>query len=126
MHGPIAVTSRAFDTLLHFVRNPGRLVPKRELMDAVWGDSVIEENNLAQTISTLRQLLGEKPDEHRFIVTIPGKGYRFIAPVTVGDSGSGLRSADPVSPAIAPRPRWWLAAGLALACVLMAVVILAL
>ena len=70
--GAVPITSRAFDTLLHFVRNPGRLVLKRELMDAVWGNAVVEENNLTQTISTLRHLLGERPDEHRFIVTVLG------------------------------------------------------
>ena len=85
--GAIPITSRAFDTLLHLVRNPGRLVPKRELMDAVWGDAVVEENNLTQTISTLRQLLGERPDDHRYIVTVSGRGYRFIANV-VPDTGA--------------------------------------
>src|SRR4051812_22327059 len=114
--GPVAITSRAFDALLHFVRNPGRLVPKRELMDAVWGDSVIEENNLAQTVSTLRQLLGETPDEHRFIVTISGKGYRFIAPVTVNAA-----AARPLPPAPAPPPRRWLIPALALALVLVVI-----
>src|SRR5262245_50498592 len=64
-------------------------------MDAVWGDAVVEENNLTQTISTLRQLLGERPDEHRFIVTVSGRGYRFIAPVTV----------DGAAPPAAQRPR---------------------
>ena len=82
--GAVPITSRAFDTLLHLVRNAGRLVPKRELMDAVWGDAVVEENNLTQTISTLRQLLGERPDEHRYIVTVSGRGYRFIATVESG------------------------------------------
>ncbi|MGH8239181.1 MAG: winged helix-turn-helix domain-containing protein, partial [Steroidobacteraceae bacterium] len=84
--GSVPITSRAFDTLLYLLRNPGRLVAKRELMDAVWGNAVVEENNLTQTISTLRQLLGERPDEHRFIVTVPGRGYRFIASVAVDGS----------------------------------------
>ena len=80
---PIPITSRVFDTLLHLVANAGRLVDKRELMRAVWGDTVVEENNLTQAISTLRQLLGERPDEHRYVVTVPGRGYRFIAEVRV-------------------------------------------
>jgi serine/threonine-protein kinase len=96
--GSVPITSRAFDTLLYLVRNPERVVTKRELMDAVWGDAVVEENNLTQTISTLRQLLGERPDEHRFIVTVSGRGYRFIAPVT----------ADGTAPsASVPRPQRW-------------------
>jgi DNA-binding winged helix-turn-helix (wHTH) protein/TolB-like protein/Flp pilus assembly protein TadD len=95
--GAIPITSRAFDTLLHLIRNAGRLVPKRELMDAVWGDSVVEENNLTQTISTLRQLLGERPDEHRYIVTVSGRGYRFIANVEPGAPAAA-------APAVVPAP----------------------
>ena len=95
--GPVPITSRAFDTLLHLVRNAGRLVPKREIMDAVWGDAVVEENNLTQTISTLRQLLGERPHEHRYIATVSGRGYRFIATVEPGGIASDL-------PASAPAP----------------------
>ncbi|HEV8331289.1 MAG TPA: winged helix-turn-helix domain-containing protein, partial [Steroidobacteraceae bacterium] len=93
--GAIPITSRAFDTLLHLIRNAGRLVPKRELMDAVWGDSVVEENNLTQTISTLRQLLGERPDEHRYIVTVSGRGYRFIANVEPGAPAAAASATVP-------------------------------
>jgi TolB-like protein len=50
-------------------------------MDAVWPDVAVEENNLTQQISTLRKALGEHPDEHKFIVTVPGTGYAFIAPL---------------------------------------------
>lgn len=98
--GPVPIASRAFDTLLFLVRNPGRVVAKRELMDAVWGDAVVEENNLTQTISTLRQLLGERPDAHRFIVTVSGRGYRFIANLT-----RGVETADPIdgpAPSVTP------------------------
>jgi DNA-binding winged helix-turn-helix (wHTH) protein/TolB-like protein/Flp pilus assembly protein TadD len=80
--GPIAITGRAFDLLLYLIENGERVVPKPELMDAVWKDVVVEENNLTQTISTLRKALGDTPDEPRFIVTVPGRGYRFIAPIT--------------------------------------------
>lgn len=104
--GSVAITSRAFDTLLHLVRNPGRLVAKRELMAAVWGDAVVEENNLTQTISTLRQLLGERPDEHRFIVTVPGRGYRFIASVATGQQISEQKDGSG-SPTRPPHPRRW-------------------
>jgi DNA-binding winged helix-turn-helix (wHTH) protein len=97
--GAVPITSRAFDTLLHLVRNAGRLVPKRELMDAVWGDAVVEENNLTQTISTLRQLLGERPDEHRYIVTVSGRGYRFIASIERG------APADDAPPPLPPPAR---------------------
>lgn len=99
----IPVTSRVFDTLHCLVTNAGRLVDKRELMRAVWGDTVVEENNLTQAVSTLRQLLGERSDEHRFIVTVPGRGYRFIAvvrAVAAGDEADGRpAAADAAKPA---------------------------
>lgn len=58
------------------------MVGKDELMRTVWPDASVEENNLTQNISALRKILGEEPDEHRYIVTVPGHGYRFVAPVT--------------------------------------------
>jgi serine/threonine-protein kinase len=103
--GAIPIASRAFDTLLHLVRNPGRLVPKREIMDAVWGDAVVEENNLTQTISTLRQLLGERPDDHHYIVTVSGRGYRFIAKVEPGGDAPQTPATVAATPARPKRRR---------------------
>jgi len=77
----IAVPPKVFDTLLALVENSGRVVEKDELMRLVWPDTVVEENNLNQAISVLRKALGENPAEHRYIVTVPGCGYRFVAPV---------------------------------------------
>ena len=77
----IPLTPKVFDTLLYLVENRGKVVEKDDLMHAVWPDTVVEENNLNQNISTLRRVLGESRGENRFIATIPGKGYRFIAPV---------------------------------------------
>ena len=106
--GPIAVTGRVFDTLLHLVENHGRLVGKRQLLDSVWGNVVVEENNLTQAISALRQILGERPDEHRFIVTVPGRGYQFIAPVSHGGQPPPINDASPdVSAVVAPARRRW-------------------
>lgn len=78
---PVPLPPRVFDTLLYFVERPGELVSKTALMSAVWPNVVVEENSLNQSISALRRVLGETPAEHRFIVTAPGKGYRFVAPV---------------------------------------------
>jgi DNA-binding winged helix-turn-helix (wHTH) protein/TolB-like protein/Tfp pilus assembly protein PilF len=78
----VPVTHKAFGVLLVLVENNGRLVSKEELMSSVWHDSIVEDANLTQTISVLRKTLGENPNNHRFIVTEPGKGYRFVAPVT--------------------------------------------
>jgi DNA-binding winged helix-turn-helix (wHTH) protein/Tol biopolymer transport system component len=74
----VPLTPKAFDVLDYMVANPGRLLSKQELMDAVWSDTHVEEGNLARTISSLRRALDESPDEHRFIVTVPGLGYRFV------------------------------------------------
>jgi len=78
---PVLLTPKVFDTLLYLVKNRGKVVEKDDLMLAIWPDTVVEENNLNQNISTLRRVLGENRGENRFIATIPGKGYRFIAPV---------------------------------------------
>jgi len=79
---PVSLTPKVFDTLLYLVLNAGKTVTKDDLIAAVWPDTVVEENNLNKNISVLRQLLGEAPGEHRFIVTVPGKGYKFVATVT--------------------------------------------
>jgi DNA-binding winged helix-turn-helix (wHTH) protein/TolB-like protein len=81
---PISVTSKAFDTLLLLIERRGTTVTKSELMNSVWPDAVVEENNLTQQISTLRRVLGERPNDHRFIVTVPGRGYCFVAEVELG------------------------------------------
>ena len=77
----IPVPPKVFDTLLALVENNGRVVEKDELMRLVWPDTVVEENNLNQNISALRKALGEDPAEHRYIITVPGRGYRFVVPV---------------------------------------------
>ena len=77
----LAVPSKVFETLLVLLRHRDRVLTKDELMLAVWPDSFVEEANLAQNISTLRKLLGEAPGDNRYIATLPGKGYRFVADV---------------------------------------------
>jgi TolB-like protein len=79
----IPLTSKAMDTLVHLVERAGDVVDKSVLIKAVWPNVLVEENNLSQCISALRRALGEDPSDHRFIVTAPGRGYRFIAEVTV-------------------------------------------
>ena len=77
----VGLTSKTFDVLRVLVENRGRALDKDELMRAVWPDTVVEENNLARNISVLRKALGTKAGEHEYLVTIPGTGYRFVAPV---------------------------------------------
>jgi TolB-like protein/DNA-binding winged helix-turn-helix (wHTH) protein/tetratricopeptide (TPR) repeat protein len=82
----VPLTPKAFDTLLVLIDHSDRVLEKGELMDLLWPDSHVEEANLALNISALRKALDERPSEHRYIVTIPGRGYRFVAPVKeVGD-----------------------------------------
>ena len=77
----VPLMPKAFDTLLVLVENRDRMVGKEELMKSLWPDSFVEEANLAQNVAVLRKTLGDSPEEHRYIVTIPGRGYRFAAKV---------------------------------------------
>ena len=92
---PVPLMPKAFETLLYLVRNSGRLIEKDELMNAIWTDTIVEENNLNQNITILRRVFGEKRGEHRFIATIPGKGYEFVADVRAIDA-SGEESVREV------------------------------
>lgn len=80
---PVPLTPKAFETLLVLIQNSGRVMGKDDLMQLLWPDSFIEieEANLSVNISTLRKALGESRSEHRYIVTVPGRGYRFAANV---------------------------------------------
>jgi len=78
---PQRLRPKAFDTLLILAQNSGRVLGKDELMQAVWGATIVEEGGLTRNISVLRKALGESPDEHRYIVTEPGRGYCFVATV---------------------------------------------
>ena len=83
----VALTDRAFDTLCVLVRHNNRLIGKDELMTEVWADAIVEENNLDKNISALRQILGEKKGRQKFIETVRGHGYRFVAEVRQVDLG---------------------------------------
>src|ERR1700729_367380 len=88
---PVPITPKAFETLLILVRHSRQVVTKDELMKAVWPDAFVEEQNLSQNIFTIRRALGETPEDRRYIVTVPGRGYRFAAQVrTVREGGEDL------------------------------------
>src|SRR5713226_79148 len=127
---PVSLTPKAFDVLLFLVQNPNRLVTKEELLQAVWGDTFVEEGNLTQYISHLRRALGDNSEDTRLIVTIARKGYQFTARVTVAEAAdaaiqtavrvwtaessqaatqSALRS--PAYEAVPKAPRHWRKAG---------------
>ena len=94
----VPLMPKAFDTLLYLVSHSGKLIEKDELMWEIWKDTIVEENNLTQNISILRRILGEKHGEHRFIATIPGRGYKFVAEVRelaeAGKVSKGDREKD--------------------------------
>src|SRR5450759_1793974 len=84
----IPITVKAFDTLAALVEQAGSVVDKNELMRRVWPDAIVEEANLSQQIFLLRKMLGEGPKDHRYIQTVPRRGYRFVAAVSeVSDAG---------------------------------------
>ncbi|HEU5258350.1 MAG TPA: winged helix-turn-helix domain-containing protein [Vicinamibacterales bacterium] len=78
----LPLTPKAFDTLLALVERAGRVVEKDELLRAVWGDTVVGDETLAQNVSTLRRVLGDQAERPEFIATVPRCGYRFIAATT--------------------------------------------
>ena len=133
----IAVTPKTFETLLVLVRRGREVVSKEELLKEVWPDSFVEEANLSQHIFKLRKALGDTLEGERYIVTLPGRGYRFAVPVrTITEDGDVLiarmrsraqivieeQAPEPLErqPAALPppshsKPKWLLPAGAAAA-----------
>lgn len=89
---PVQLTPKAFDTLSYLVEHTGAVLPKDELIRAVWTDTVVEENNLTQNISLLRRILGDS-SEHRYIATVPGRGYQFVADIRLAAQAGTSRAA---------------------------------
>src|SRR5262249_60794547 len=77
----VPLSLKAFEILLVLIHHRGQVLEKNDLLKRVWPDTLVEENNLARNISMLRKALDEQPNDHRYILTIPGQGYRFVANV---------------------------------------------
>ena len=92
---PVRVTPKAFDILLGLVRSGGRVISKDELMTTIWPNCFVEEGNLAQNIFLLRRVLGERKNEHKYIITIPGVGYRFAPYVRESVVRPNIRNVGP-------------------------------
>ncbi len=78
----IPLAPRLYDTLLALVESGGRVADKEDLLRRVWQDAFVEEGSLARSVSTLRKILGEGPQDHKYIVTVPKRGYRFVGTLT--------------------------------------------
>ena len=92
---PVALGSRALDLLFLLAERQGELISKDAIMEAVWPGTVVEEGNLTVQISALRRILDQNRAQGSCIQTVPGRGYRFVAPVT---------RVEPAAPPIAVRP----------------------
>ena len=86
---PVPLTPKVFDTLVCLVRNRGRLLTKDELLKEIWPNTFVEEVNLAVNVSALRKVFGEGPQDCRYIATIPGSGYRFVAELRKASTKNG-------------------------------------
>jgi TolB-like protein/DNA-binding winged helix-turn-helix (wHTH) protein/Tfp pilus assembly protein PilF len=106
----VALTSKALDVLLLLIQHSGEVVSKDELMKGVWSDSFVEESNLTQTVFMLRKALGES-SEQRYIVTVQGRGYRFVADVKQSAANASVKSASAAAESASvvehPEPNSW-------------------
>jgi DNA-binding winged helix-turn-helix (wHTH) protein len=107
---PLELPPKAFAVLCRLAGRPGALVTKDELLDAVWGHRFVSESVLKTAINTIRAALGDDPGHPRYIETVRGRGYRFVAPAGAGTAATASRPASTVSagggdagaPALAP------------------------
>jgi TolB-like protein/DNA-binding winged helix-turn-helix (wHTH) protein/thioredoxin-like negative regulator of GroEL len=103
----VPLAPKVLETLLALIESRERVLTKDELLKQVWGDTVVEEGGLTRNVSILRKTLGEKPDDHRYIVTVPARGYRFVADVRErrADEEASAAGVPAVSPVPDPDPR---------------------
>src|SRR4051795_7559503 len=94
---PVRLGGRAFDILAALVERAGEVVGKEELIARTWPETFVEESNLKIQVSALRRALGDGQGGHRYIVTVPGRGYNFVAPVSLEEPPQA-----PLPPTIAP------------------------
>jgi DNA-binding winged helix-turn-helix (wHTH) protein len=88
---PVELSARALDILIALLSNPNEVVSKNDLLSQVWPDVTVEEGSLRFHMANLRKVLGDGQDGARYITTIPGRGYCFVAPISrSGDQGQVL------------------------------------
>jgi DNA-binding winged helix-turn-helix (wHTH) protein len=100
----LPVEPKAYKVLQFLLHNPGRVIPKDELLDAVWNDCEVSESSLTRSIAMLRRLLGDDVREPRYIATVPTVGYRFLSEVEVSEDSPDQPEAPATLPdSIEPR-----------------------
>ncbi len=121
---PVRLEPKAIELLLFLARNPGRLVTKAEIQEAVWRDTSVTENALTRLVAQIRKGLGDDAREARYIETVPTRGYRFVAALAPGGTApfprrphrvrlcpdSRIRPPPPGRPGGGQdfgQPRWW-------------------
>ena len=103
--GIVPLTPKVFDLLFYLVQRTGETVDKDTLMSEIWPDTIVEENNLSQNISILRKVLGERRGEHKYIATVPGVGYKFVADVEPSGEVAAAEATKKAIP-VTGKPRW--------------------
>ena len=109
---PVPTTTKVFETLLYLVERQGELLEKDRLIAELWPGVVVEESSLTHAISVLRHILGESRGENRYLATVHGRGYRFVADVTrVREEPKAVRTTPALEPAVrassvSRRTRW--------------------
>ncbi|MGH9848874.1 MAG: AAA-like domain-containing protein [Blastocatellia bacterium] len=97
----VPLKPKVFETLLALIEYHGQVLDKDELMRRIWPDAFVEEGNLSVNIFALRRAFGETPDDHRYIVTVPGRGYAFVADVfELGGEGAEVIAYERVRSSI--------------------------
>ena len=123
---PLRLGSRALEILTFLTARPGELVSKEDLIARVWPDTFVEEGNLRVHIAALRRTLGDGQAGNRYVMTVPGRGYRFVAPVrgtlstsVAPESRSRLSTRDPHPVSITRQLLPW---GIASLCMMLAAI----
>src|ERR1700753_1840114 len=94
---PVRLGGRAFDILAALVERAGEVVGKEELIARAWPQTFVEEANLKIQVSALRRALGDGQGDHRYVATVVGRGYNFVAPIHREDAPRSLPS-PPIAP----------------------------
>ena len=100
----VALPPKAFDVLHYLVMHPDRLVTKDELLDAIWPETAVTDAVVRVAIGALRKVLEDTTRPPRFIATVPRRGYRFLAPVTVADAAASIAATPAPQASLRPAP----------------------